>query len=290
MKFMLLVLSLLFVSQAWAKWSVTTYNIRNFNKDPDAGPTNLKELERVVKSVKSEVMAFQEVINATAFEAFIKKALPGYAVQVSSCGGFGNQKLALVFDTKVFTFVGQEEDFTFSGGRNNGCGSLRPAFLVTLEARARVKERIVFGLLHLKAGSDDRAQARRAQQYKLLQNISTKYAKQNLILLGDLNTTGYIQKDGDYTRFEQFLSSSNMRSMAEEIGCTNYWVGKVPGPEHQPSILDHIVVRDEMARKASRVQVGSHCAQLDCRPATPEELGVSYKSVSDHCPVQVTFQ
>ncbi|WP_408097827.1 endonuclease/exonuclease/phosphatase family protein [Peredibacter sp. HCB2-198] len=288
MKFSFLLI-LLLSSHAWAKWSVSTYNIRNFDKDSGAGQTNVAELGKIIKSVQSDVMAFEEVVNRTAFDSLIKQNLPGYAYQMSNCGGFGKQNLAVVYNPKVFEFMSTVEDLSFSGSNNNSCGSLRPALLVTLMHIAS-KKIYTFGAVHLKAGGDNRAMSQRWKQYQNLAGLVKKYAAQNLILLGDFNTTGYNIQDQDYQRFEDMLSGAGVRTMSENIGCTNYWKGTLGGAEFQSSVLDHIVLQDKNLSQVMNVRVGAHCAMMDCRPATPQDLGVSYQSVSDHCPVQVTFR
>lgn len=286
MKFALLFL--LLSTAGWAKWSVTTYNIRNFDNDTDAGRTDLTELGRILKDVQSDVMAFEEIVNKTAFDNLIKKNLNGYQYRISDCGGFGKQHLAVAFNPKTFEYIKHAEDLNFSGNGNK-CGSLRPVFLVTLMHKESRKN-FTFGIVHLKAGGNQRAKEQRWQQYTKLMDLSEKYARENLLLLGDFNTTGYSIKDNDYERFEDFISSSSLRTTSEEIGCTNYWNGGNGGREYISSILDHIVVQDKHLSSVESVRVASHCAEFDCRPAAPQDLGRSYQAVSDHCPVQVTFR
>jgi endonuclease/exonuclease/phosphatase family metal-dependent hydrolase len=281
---------LLFVStQVWAKWSVSTFNIRNFDKDPSAGQTNLAELQKVINFAKSDVMAFEEVVNVTAFKSLMAVTLPDYKYEISSCGGFGKQQLALAYDPKVFTWVSSAEDRTFSGPSASACGSLRPLFLVTLEQKT-TKKLFVFGVAHLKAGGDARAFSQRWDQYKKLKKIAATHETKDLILLGDFNTTGYNIKNEDYVQFEEFLSEGNLRTMSENVGCTSYWEGTDGGAEQESSILDHIVLQNKNAALVQDVIVGSHCAKMACRPATIAELGVTYQAVSDHCPVQVIFK
>ena len=277
------------VQSAEAKWSVTTYNIRNFDRDHDAGRTNLNELGRIIKEFRSDVIAFEEVVNFDAFDTLIKKNLPGFQYQLSDCGGFGKQHLAVVYNTRMFEYVHHVEDLSFSGNSSERCGSLRPVLLVTLRHKENNKI-YTFGAVHLKAGGDDRAFKQRWEQYSKLEKLSRKYAAQNLILLGDFNTTGYNIQNEDFEKFEEFIGDASLRTMTESIGCTNYWQGTLGGPEYQPSILDHIVVQDKHMRSIESVKVGAHCAKLDCRPASPTDLGLSYQSVSDHCPLQVTFK
>jgi endonuclease/exonuclease/phosphatase family metal-dependent hydrolase len=284
----LFLISFFICSQACAGWTVSSYNIRNFDKDQEAGQTNLKELGKLIQSFKSDVMTFVEVVNLEAFKDLIKTNLPDHMIVNSTCGGFGKQKLAIVYNAKIFKFVDQTEDMTFSGSTGN-CGSLRPVLLVTLEKKLS-KEKFVFGAVHLKAGGAEMAMRQRWGQYQLLAKLSEQYKNQNLILMGDFNTTGYNIKNEDFSQFEKLLSSSSLHTMSENLGCTSYWVGTLGNGQHQSSILDHIVLKDELKQQVQDILVGSHCAKLDCKDATPEELGVSYQAVSDHCPIQVTFK
>lgn len=278
---------LLLGSQAWAGWSVSSYNIRNFDHDRIAGQTNLTELGKTIKEFKSDVMTFIEVVNLEAFQSVVKQNLPEYEVAHSKCGGGGRQKLAIAYNAKIFTFLGQVEDATFSGS-SEGCGSLRPVLIVNLQNKT-TKQKFFFAAIHLKAGGAAEAMQQRWTQYELLEKLAKKYKSEKLILLGDFNTTGYNIKNEDFTKFEKFLSSSALHTMSENLGCTSYWEGTLGNGRHQSSILDHIVLNDDLRANVKDVFLGSHCAKLDCKDATPEELGTSYQTVSDHCPIQVTF-
>jgi endonuclease/exonuclease/phosphatase family metal-dependent hydrolase len=212
MKFSFL-LTMLFTTEVWA-WSLTTFNMRNFDNDRTAGRTNIAELVRVLQAVPSDVFAFEEVVNEKAFDDFAKKHMPHYEYKISTCGGFGKQKLAIVYNPKSFKFVSQTEDMSFSGGGSTSCGNLRPAFLVTLK-HARSSKEYIFGLIHLKAGSASDAMAQRWRQYELLVKLARKYASKNLILAGDFNTTGYLDKSQDFTKFENALNLVRLRSCSE---------------------------------------------------------------------------
>ncbi len=262
--------------------------MRNFDRDQEMGQTNLIELEKVIKSVQSDVMAFQEVVNIKAFLSLVARVLPGYSVELSTCGGMGNQHLALVYQSKSFSVKSKIEDLSFTGSGNT-CGSLRPLFLVTLQSLAN-KQEVTFGLVHLKAGGDMNAMSRRWQQYSKLETISRNYKGKNLVFLGDFNSTGYNVRNDDYVQFEAFMSSANMKTMSENISCTNYWTGTLGNGLYESSVIDHIILQDQLVKTVEKVQVGSHCAKMNCRPATPQDLGITYQSVSDHCPVQVTFR
>ncbi len=288
MKFTFLFL-LLLTSSAWARWSVSTYNIRNFDQDPSAGTTDYVELQRIIGSVKSDVMAFEEVVNAEAFKSVIEKALPGYRYSLSSCGGRGKQKLAVAFNPAVFEFVSQKEDFSFSGSGQEACGSLRPVFLVTLKMKA-TKELFIFAGIHLKAGGDPRSMETRWGQYGKLKKLVESMRNSQLILLGDFNTTGYNIRNDDFARFEDFLSGAGLKTSAEATACTNYWTGADQNPDFLPSILDHIVMATDLASKIASINVGAHCQKTKCAEVSETDLGLSYAKVSDHCPVQVLFK
>lgn len=272
----------------WAKWSVSTYNIRNFDRDPGAGQTDVVALGKIIKNLRSDVFSFQEVVNTSAFDSLIKTYLPRYQYKISSCGGFGKQKLAIVYNPSTFDYVKHSEDLSFSDVSGK-CGSLRPVFLVTLREKAS-KKLYTFGAVHLKAGGATRAMERRWKQYIQLEKLSALFTQSELVLLGDFNTTGYSIRNEDFSKFENFLSSSELHTVSEELNCTDYWTGLQGGPLHQPSVLDHIVIKSETHAKVLSVTVGGHCAKVNCRPATPKDLGPIYQSVSDHCPVQVTFK
>lgn len=283
-----ILLSLLFSLPTWASFTVSTYNIRNFDQD-SSRPTDHGALGDVLTEMKSDVMAFEEVVNAEAFKGLVKTYLPGYSTRISSCGGFGKQKLAIAYNPKAFRFVEESEDFDFSG-TSGGCGSLRPLFLVTLQ-RIASKETIVFGVVHLKAGGQAQAMRQRWEQYKKLVAVANNVEEENLILLGDFNTTGYAPKDNDFKRFTSFLKGTQMQSMSEDLGCTSYWHGGGrQGSLYQPSVLDHVVLTQNLVSEVTEVKLGAHCAEQECNPATPEDLGVTFESVSDHCPIQVTFK
>jgi endonuclease/exonuclease/phosphatase family metal-dependent hydrolase len=274
-------------SSVWAGWSVLTYNIRNFGKVPSEG-TNLTELTKIIKEMKSDVMAFEEVVDVTAFKSFIRKALPGYATRISSCGGFGQQHLAIVYDLKAFKFIEEAEDLDFSGGGET-CGSLRPVFMVTLEEISST-EQYTFVAIHLKAGGDRSAMAKRWVQYKKLTTLAQNNKDYNMIFLGDFNTTGYLSQDQDFIKFEAFLKGASLQTMSRDLGCSSYWDGGGNSENQQPSLLDHIVLQEAMVSSVYEVKLGAHCAKQECRSATKEELGVSFQSVSDHCPIRVSFK
>src|SRR5690606_2372010 len=137
-------------------------------------------------------------------------------------------------------------------GSRNSCGSLRPVFLVTLKNLEEKKD-YVFGLVHLKAGGNQRAFSQRWEQYERLGRLAQKYENSNLILLGDFNTTGYNIQDEDFVRFNECMNDASLQTTSRNIGCTNYWSGTSGRGEFISSILDHIVLQDKNIPRVKEV-------------------------------------
>ena len=276
-------------SHVWAGWTVSTYNIRNFDRDDRAGATNIPLLKTILQSVKSDVMAFEEIVNVKAFQVLMTSTLPGYKYEISNCGGGGEQHIAIAWNPQLFTFKSKTEDLSFSGlDETSACGSLRPLFMVTLERSDRVE--YSFAGVHLKAGGDTNAMSRRWEQYGKLENLVKNFKGQNLLILGDFNTTGYTPKNNDYVKFTGFMNNAGMRTMSENLNCTNYWTGTLGNGLYEASVIDHVLVQDKLAGSVTASTVGSHCEKFACRPTKPSDLGASYQQVSDHCPLQVSFK
>jgi endonuclease/exonuclease/phosphatase family metal-dependent hydrolase len=127
-------------------------------------------------------------------------------------------------------------------------------------------------------------------QYDLIGKLVQKFKSTPLVLLGDFNTTGYNIKNEDFTKFDDLLTESSLYTVAEKLACTSYWAGTLGNGQHQSSILDHIIVKHDQVANMTDIELGSHCAKLACKDATPEELGLSYQVVSDHCPIRVSFK
>lgn len=285
------ILSLCFLLSfnAFAEWSAVSYNIRNFDKDYISGQTDTALLGQEIKKLNADAYAFVEVINKNAFSKLIKDYLPGFSSMTTSCGGGGKQTLGFAYNPKVFDLVSQQEDLSFSMGGGRACGSLRPVFIVTLKHK-ETKENQTFIIGHLKAGGDSRAFSQRWQQYKMLKDLVAKYEDKNYILLGDLNTTGFNINDEDGKKFQDYLHETSAYSISEDLACTSYWDGgDRSGTRMISSILDHIIVSNDRKSQIKSFSVGTHCAKLDCKAGSPEELGPTFEKVSDHCPLKVTF-
>jgi len=272
----------------YAHFSVATFNIRNFDKDSHSS-VDKSELKKIIIDLNSDIIAFEEVVNAKAFDELMKEALPGYQYKISKCGGTGKQKLALAFHPKKFQFDSENEDLSFSDFKGNKCGSLRPVFFVKLKDQIS-KESYTFGLVHLKAGGNPQAMQKRWEQYKNLEEKLTAMNDTRLIMLGDFNTTGFLSQDDDFLNFSELLNKVDFFAATSQLSCSSYWDGGSGGTSYYPSLLDHVLLASKFPLKINDITVGTHCQKRSCQISTGEELGKSYASVSDHCPIKVTFK
>ena len=69
------------------------------------------------------------------------------------------------------------------------------------------------------------------------------------MILGDFNSTGYILKNDDFLKFENFINRAGMKSLSENLGCTSYWKA-TPGDTFNLVGIPHRYAhqRDEIRR------------------------------------------
>lgn len=268
---------------------ISTYNIRNFDKS--GYETNKPLLKKIISNLDADLLAVQEIHNERSFRKFVKVALRDYGLLLSKCGGSGRQKLGFLYKRSKLKLTKTIEDSRLSQAFRNSCGSLRPAMVAVFEENN--SQNFAAVAVHLKAGSGSRNYARRANQYKTVAKIIKELKEKGLkrvVALGDFNTTGFDHRDRDYRNFTEFLDASASSTSAHKVSCTSYWRGRDynDGIE-EASTLDHIVYTDTFGRP-QKLAVGAHCKKANCRDANYYDLGESYKSVSDHCPVSATFK
>ncbi|MCO4753633.1 MAG: endonuclease/exonuclease/phosphatase family protein [Bacteriovoracaceae bacterium] len=280
---------LLFVALSAHAFKAGTFNIRNFDKSGSS--TNKVLLEQMIEDMDADLLAVQEILNHRSFRSFVESKLEAYELVLSNCGGGGGQKLGFLYKRSALKLISVEEDKRVSQALSRtGCGSLRPALVAIFEDNN--SKRLGAISLHLKAGGGKRNISRRATQYKSVSSIIFDLEDKGIdriVAMGDFNTTGYDLKNADYHNFLNLLSRTQSTTTAEAIECTSYWKGKSysDGIE-EASTLDHIVYSKSFGTPKS-ISVGSHCEKVGCRDVYEEQLGESYKSVSDHCPVSATF-
>jgi endonuclease/exonuclease/phosphatase family metal-dependent hydrolase len=292
----LVLLCCLVALNSFASIKISTFNIRNFEKRVNG--TDKIELLKIINSLDSDIISVQEIYNNSSFEKFVSKNLPQYRLLLSNCGGGGQQNLGFLYKSQKLELKKQAEDSTIASLDDivptYGCAALRPAMLGFFKDK-RSKEEFVAVAVHLKAGSGSRNYSKRWKQYDYLVKMvrSLRLARnQNIILLGDFNTTGFDLKDQDYIKFNKMLTDVGAQSASERISCTSYWSGRDYNDDiEEPSTLDHIVFTNNfMGKKLKSVKVSSHCKVAQCQSVYESVLGRSYDFVSDHCPVSAEFE
>lgn len=297
MKALILPLLILISFQVSAAVKFASYNIRTF--DTKNTPTDKKELKKILKNLNADFITVQEIINTKSFKSFIRKEFPRYRVVLSKCGGAGKQMIGFVYDSDKFGLFNVKEDNRISNpkprvGQSMKCASLRPALVGTFVERESNQMFTVLGL-HLKAGGRPSSYAKRKIQYRILRDMITELrtnGHKNVIVMGDLNTTGYLLADEDYKNFTSMLTSTRLKTISSELSCTSYWSGlDVDDNIEESSVLDHILYqRLFLGYKRSKINIYSHCERSLCANVSERELGLSYNKVSDHCPIAITME
>lgn len=287
---------LLASTMSFARLTVGTYNIRNFDYDERARiSTNKPELGNILKGLNFDLLGVNEINNVSEFNSFVGLKLRGYDVALSNCGGAHGQHLGFIYNKAKLKLINFREEMQFSGESNSGgcfTGS-RPAAVAMFE-EVGTKERFYAIQLHLKSGSNADSLKKRSRQYQLLQQLVKSLVASgtpSVIAMGDVNTTGYIARDNDYRQFTTMLKNSSMINLSSNIGCSAYWWGGTDDGIESPSLLDHVMATGPMLKgRSASSTVGAHCRAVSCRAASPQQLGVSYTGVSDHCPQTATIR
>lgn len=282
----------------------TSYNIRVFEPNMVKGyeVTDLGELGKIIDRMDSEFISVQEIRNKQAFKKFINKNYRHYEVILANCGGTGKQHVGFVYDKRVFRNVSSYEDMRFSdiprranikgSQRNLGCGSLRSVLVGRFQYKPTGRYFYALGV-HLKAGGTTSSMQRRWVQYdllvKLVRELTSSKIK-DLVVMGDFNTTGYMEENEDYDKFMSMLRKAKLKEMSEEAQCSAYW-NKDRNEYRYPNKLDHVIATAGFLKKYPvHSQTFSHCKKVSCDIVTETKLGTSYEKVSDHCPVNVSFK
>lgn len=293
---LLIFITLCFAHSSYSAIKVASYNIRTF--DFKNSYTNKTELKKIIKTLNADLITVEEIINHTSFVSFLGKNFPEYDVHLSRCGGGGKQKIGFVYRKSKFSLEKVYEDNRLSDpGKpvgQYGCGRLRPALVGIFKEKKTRREFVAIGL-HLKAGGSQSNYQKRELQYDIVNRMVEELRLadyKDIILMGDLNTTGYILKDEDYKNFRSMLHRTGMTSASSQLDCTAYWAGENRSDNiEESSILDHILHGKKfLGMKAGRTQLHSFCKKSKCDNISKNDLGVQYKEVSDHCPVSVTFK
>ncbi len=295
MKVLACVLSLLSTFSVYA-FTIGAYNIRNFDYDERARiKTDKPTLANILASLKFDVLSVEEINNTKEFENFLAATFPFLGVELSRCGGAHGQQLGFIYNKNTVELLAFQEDMrvTRPGTQGSCDGSSRPLAIGLFRIRATGQK--FHGMTaHLKAGSTPDAINTRNKQYAVLRNIilelRTKTGVPDAFLAGDLNTTEFLSRGSDFRILTDLVKSVGMVNLTQNATCSAYWWGGSNDGIESPSLLDHVIVTPGLVRTRVTGQVHGHCQRVNCKPATPAQLGISYQGVSDHCPVTMTIQ
>jgi endonuclease/exonuclease/phosphatase family metal-dependent hydrolase len=290
-RFSLCILStLLPLSLSWANFTITTYNIRNFDYDARSNVrTNKSELAKILSSLQSGMVAVQEIVNEVEFKSFVQKTLPNHQVVHSKCGGAGKQKVGLLVDKTLYTVNSFKEDSRVADSSSCNSG-LRPALIVNITEKATNLNFDVI-VVHLKAGGKQSNADVRYRQYQILSEILNEMkqlGKENFIILGDFNSTDYNLRNQNYQRFIDFVDLNDLIDPTAELECSAYWWGGIDDGIEYSSLLDHVIVSTALFNqfKTTAISNEAHCKKVSCKNSPGSDLGLSFLEVSDHCPIK----
>jgi endonuclease/exonuclease/phosphatase family metal-dependent hydrolase len=292
MKSALILLAMLASLSLHAAITIGAYNIRNFDYDERYRiRTNKAELSTMLKNLKADVLSVEEINNKAEFEIFVTTQIPGYKVAISECGGEHGQHLGFIYNTATVDLLSFNEDLTIAGG---GCNSGSRPLAIGLFQIKSSKQKFYGMTAHLKSGSDPQSVAKRTVQYgqikQIVTELKTKTGVQDFYIAGDMNTTEYLSHGADYQLFTKLVKELGMFDLSQDMACSAYWWGGTDDGIEEPSLLDHVLVTPGLRKTSNKAEAQGHCKKVSCRKASLAELGVSYETVSDHCPVTATIQ
>lgn len=280
-----------------AKLRVATYNIRNFDYDVRSNtPTNKTHLVNIITEMNPDIMAVQEINEKEEFEFMIKTFFKGqYKTALSDCGGAHGQKLGFIYNSQKFKLIKFKEDLRTVNvnGQDTNPQTLchqgsRPLAIAEFK-NIKTNKKIIAISVHLKSGGRTSNIEKRFKQIDVLGDVANdfiEYGFKNVIIMGDFNSTEYINKGPNYKRFRSSVQHMNMVDSTSELACTSYWWGGAQDQKQYPSTLDHILVSNElMKNKTHKTYQYGHCKKLSCQVTSELEMGISFDEVSDHCPI-----
>lgn len=290
---------LLFLASFSTQAAITigAYNIRNFDYDVRYKiTTNKTELSSIIKNLNVDVLSIEEINNTAKWDEFVATKLPGYDTEVSRCGGAHGQHLGFLYNKNKVELLAFNEDLRVSEpGGNPGCDTgSRPLAIGLFRIKATGQK--FYGMTaHLKSGSNPSSLQKRLKQFEaiktLVSELKAKTDVKEFYLAGDLNTTSFNTRGPDYAQLNKVVSELGMVNLTSKVGCSAYWWGGSDDGVEDPSLLDHVIATPGLIKTSSpRANLYGHCQKVSCRQARERDLGISYESVSDHCPITATIQ
>jgi len=279
--------------------SISTYNIRNFDYDSRSKTsTNKSKLAEILENLESDLVAVQEITKPKKFKEFINHFLPAYGVALSRCGGANSQSLGFIYNKNQLRLDGfYEDDRTnaYQGMSNKGCptqGSrpLAVAKFTNLSAKSGLRDFTAIAV-HLKAGPSPKSVGKRKKQLLIIREIIDEireFEDVNIAIMGDFNTTSFNKGGIGLSNFEDFAINSGLNNITyQDVKCSNYYFPNYGSPIVKSSLLDHILISDEMSEYFEYIKSSStlFCRNLSCSDMDKEKVDVLFDQVSDHCPI-----
>lgn len=293
-KFLFTTACLIISISSYADLSFSTYNIRNFDYDRRSNTqTNKPQLKKIIENLNTDIVAVQEIVNKKEFETFVDENLKGHKVVLTDCGGSGKQKLGFLYKNDKIVLEKFLSDHRISNSDECNRG-LRPAGIAHFRVK-KTNKKFVAITVHLKAGGRQANADVRYRQYQKLSELINELksrGSEKIVILGDFNTTDYVLRNQNYQRFIDFTDEANLIDFSTGINCSSYWFGGTDDNLETPSLLDHILITEKFFDDYffTETSVEAHCKLLNCQEASPEELGISFQEVSDHCPIVTNLQ
>lgn len=293
MKLALLILIL--STSTYAKLTIGSYNIRNFDYDTRSNvPTNKAHLVNIIKTLKADLIGVQEIHETEVFDSMIQKTFLGkYATIFTTCGGAHEQRLGFIYDRFKFKLLRFNQDFRTVGTNQNinetNCNQGSRPLAVGHFLEKSTGKIIVVISLHLKSGGREKNVVKRFKQLQKLNNLITEKKSrgfEHFIVTGDFNSTRYQQKQRAHRMFLKMVARMGLIDTAADVGCSSYWWGGINDQTQYPSLLDHILVSPSLLSTGHETaKMMGHCSKLQCAITSESNMGVSFDEVSDHCPL-----
>jgi endonuclease/exonuclease/phosphatase family metal-dependent hydrolase len=255
---------------------VATYNIRRFGREP----TDLDRLARVLDAVDADVIAVQEIQDATRLDELFARLGRGRAWKrvLSACGGRSEMLVGFLYDSARVTLE-ETREFPELDGEGGRCTEgERAGLLARFSSGGRA---LTLLAVHLASGASPEHAGRRRMQWRRALAILAAVPGDKA-LLGDTNSAGWLDDThGEREFIEREVARAGLELITRPLACSEYFHAGDDALE--PSLLDHVAATPGVARAGSLTLHG-YCAELACRPhhdAPPAE----FSTVSDHCPV-----
>jgi endonuclease/exonuclease/phosphatase family metal-dependent hydrolase len=262
--------------------TVATFNIRVFPEPT----TDLEAVAATIADTHADVLAVQEIRNATEFERMLARASErssrDYRLVPGPCGGDGfGLTTGVVYDASRWTLAAQRQYPDL--GRSESCGDWLPATAAVLDKGRR---RLVVTSIHLAPFPDrfDERQQQWPRALELMSELEREFEPNASFMMGDTNSTGFRgepKEEPDFVR--STVRKAGRDLLTDDTACTEYWLPR-EAESYQPSLLDHIVTR---GGQWGEPQVQGLCARLKCESAPKDAMDPEFDTVSDHCPVVV---